>query len=299
MVTENETVLTMEATLSGEQEDASEEPEEKENVVEDTVETEEKEVEAKTEKTEETEVVEKRYSDNELKSAVDKATNRYRDRYEKVTAQNKDLITQRNELKKQLRERSNSSEFDVLFNADLEDGMEESKAKKLNELRQKFRTQYDELNDKAEELEEYADVVDTINKNIDQEYVQAWGLDDPNPYARAMNSANIINESIGLYKKAKALMDILEIRAASGTELRKEMEKSATELAGLSKDAQKLYLERLADGLKATPKEAPPKPSEKASSDSGLTHKKIAAMSAEEKWRRNDEIVAFYANNPL
>ena len=303
--TENDSVRTLADSLSDEQENDSEnqeknkiwlddEDEEPKEELEEE-ESEEEPEEPETEKTEEEPEGEKEktYTYSEFRSAVDKETNAYREKYEKVTEQNKELITQRNELKKQVRDKTNNQEFDALYKGDVDDEIDEDKARNLDNLRRKFKQAYDEYKDNAEELEEQAEVYSTIAKNMNQSYVKDFGLDDPNPHARAVNGLNLINEAIGLHETNTIYKELFEVLVAKGTELREKMDKSVTELQGLSKKNRQYEINKLRDELKITPKSAPPKPRDKGSGGKAtFTRAEIAAMTPEQYEKNREAIQA-------
>jgi len=294
MVTENGTVRTMEETLSDEPVAASEEQEEE------VITQEPEETEAGSEEPVEEEKPEpyKVFSTHsEFQSEIDKAVNKHREVHEKDAELIRTLQEKEKDYRKQIREKNNNSEFKALFDADIADGMEESEAKKLDSIRKKLYEARDYIRDNADEIEEAAEIYSTIAKNMNQDYVKDWGLNDPNPHARAVNGANLINEAIGLHEANTIYKDVLEV-LVTDKELREKMDNLVTELQGLSKDARKLRLEKSRDELKVTPASAPPKPKEKKSAG-GLTHAVIAKMTPEEKWNRSAEIAAYYEKNPL
>ena len=299
--TETDSAQELVETLSDEQENDSENQENKiwlddeDEKVEEPTDEPDDEIEEESESQEEEpeKEEEKTYTYAELRSTVDKELNQYRETHEKDAELIRTLQAKEKDYRKKIREATNNSEFSILLQADLDDGMDEDKANRLDSLRKKYREEVEEFIDTRDELEEYKEISEVINKNMNKDYVKKYGLNDPNPYVRAQNILNTINESIGRTEANDIRDEIFEVLVAKGSELREKIDKSVTELQGLSEKNRQFAIKKLRDGLKVTPKSAPPKRKEiTGGGKTTFTREEIANMTPSQYEKNREAIQA-------
>lgn len=111
-------------------------------------------------------------------------------------------------------------------------------------------------------VQEAAEVTSTMATKIPPNIVKEFGLDDPSPAARAKNGADLIVETVSVYKHNQNFLMALEHFLPKGDELRKQLETLVDGMAEFDSDkAKRLYIADKLRGVKVAPREKPPAPS--------------------------------------
>jgi len=221
--------------------------------------TEEPTSETPQEETEETPDV----FESRVQSELDKRTNSYRKKREADTAFIRSLSSEVKDLRKQVSNKEMGNRINRLLEGYEDEGhpLEEKPtfAEDLKAVNQKIK----EYNEKSAEVEEAAQLIGEMTKNLPEDIVKEFGLDDANPNIRAANGARFLDGTIAGCKHTQDFLMALENFLPKGDEVRKQIEDIVDGMAEFTNEkSKKLYLRDQLKGIKVTPRKKPPSPSD-------------------------------------
>ena len=235
----------LEAILSGQVEEVSEEP-----AAEEVEEAEKSEEEA-------TDDVESR-----IQAEADKRANKYREIRETDTALIRKQSEQIRELQKQTTERGTNKLIASILSGDEDAGFTEEETKGRETALKEFAKKHTDYTSKSLEIEETAQYISDMADKLPSKVVKGFGLDDSNPIVRAKNGVEFLNETASVYNHNQNFLLAVEEFLPKGDELRTKLETLVEGMAEFeSEKSKKLYLADQLKGLKVTPRKAPKAPS--------------------------------------
>ncbi len=218
--------------------------------------------------------------ESRIQAGIDKASNTYREKRESDTS----LIRR---LREQLKEANTTNSLkktnalvDSILAGDEEAGITPDETKTRETALKEFSELYKDYNTNSESVRETAEVISDMSKNLPENIVKEFGLDDANPSLRAANGVTFLNETLGVYSHNQDFLLTIETILPKGDELRKQLEEIVDGLAEFTTEkSKKLYLKDRLQGVKLN-KKKPPSPSEVSGGE------ELSKLSGEELLRR-------------
>ena len=198
-----------------------------------------------------------------VQSGIDTLANTYREKREADTAYIQSLQSQIKGLKSDKGGKELSKTMEAILEGDEDEGLVPDKIENRRKALEQIKGTIQGYREQSDDVEQAAQVITNMTKNMPDNIVREFGLDDANPNLRAVNGAKFLEETVAVYKHNQDFLMVVENFLPKGDELRKQVEEIVEGLSEFNEEkSKKLYLKDRLQGVKVTPRKKPPAPSD-------------------------------------